>query len=198
MYFTGTAPIFITKLLFTNRRHAGSPARPQPATGKANSVTGLRPPVRPWANPSVSPFRRMRCHLMHMLLLLIAIPSAHAEETVVKWPSLKKLDDLAERCEALSEKKDVGGLRKIAAEVKDAAKIVASDAVPEGAKQPGQVKVLQGDLKSLTDSIGDPEKQDGEEITMILAGVHPIVEQLMEASGMPHVHDSEEKEAKPK
>jgi len=129
---------------------------------------------------------------------MLVIPSAHAGEMVVRWPSLKKLDDLAERCEALAEQKDVAGLRKIAAKVKDSAKIVASDSVPEGAKQPSQVKILQGDLKSLIDSIHDPIKQDGEELTAILAGVHPIVEALMEASGMPHVHESDEKEAKPK
>jgi hypothetical protein len=133
---------------------------------------------------------------LRALFVLAAIPLAHAGEVVVKWPSLKKLDDLAEKCEALSERKDVPGLRKIAASVKAAAAAVESEAVPNNAKQPDQVKVLQGDLKSLTDSITDPDKQDGEELTALLAGVHPIVEQLMEASGMPHVHETEEKKPK--
>ncbi|MEO5716380.1 MAG: hypothetical protein ABIT37_23065 [Luteolibacter sp.] len=132
------------------------------------------------------------------LILILVLPLAQAGEAVVKWPSLKKLDDLAEKCEALSENKDVPGLRKIAAAVKTAAVAVACEAVPKEAKQPEQVKILQGDLKSLTDSIDDPEKQDGEELTALLAGVHPIVGQLMEASGMPHVHETDEKEKKPK
>ena len=146
--------------------------------------------------PSVSALRGLRNRVVGMLLLLLTIVPAKAEDQVVKWPSLKKLDDLAERCEALSEKKDVGGLRKIAAEVKSAAKTVAGEAVPQGAKEPGQVKVLQEDLKSLADSIGDADKQDGEELSAILAGIHPVVEQLMAAAGMPHVHEEKEGAAK--
>ncbi|MEO7100323.1 MAG: hypothetical protein ABI162_13245 [Luteolibacter sp.] len=132
------------------------------------------------------------------LLFILALPLAHAGEAVVKWPSLKKLDDLAEKCEALSEKKDVAALRKIATSVKAAAEAVESEGVPKNAKEPEQVKVFQGDLKSLTDSITDPEKQDGEELCALLAGVHPLVEQLMETSGMPHVHETEEKGNQPK
>lgn len=138
-----------------------------------------------------------RIRSVRALLFILALPLAHAEEAVVKWPSLKKLDDLAEKCEALSETNDVPALRKIAASVKTAAVAVESEAVPKNAKQPEQVKVLQSDLKSLTDAISDPDKQDGDELTGVLAGVHPIVEQLMEASGMPHVHKTDEKENKP-
>lgn len=143
-------------------------------------------------------FHQPRHPFVCMLALLFALSVAQAAAAGVQWPALKKLDDLAERCEALSDKKDVGGLRKIAAEVKTAMKVVTSDSVPKGAKQPSQVKVLQGDLESLADSISDPTKQDGEELTAILAGVHPIVEALMEASGMPHVHEGAEKEGNPK
>ncbi len=135
-----------------------------------------------------------RIHLV--LLFVLVLPLARAEKVVVKWPSLKKLDDLAERCEALCERKEVAALRKIASSVKDAAKAVESEPVPKGAKSPDEVKVLQSDLKSLADSIGDSVKQDSEELTAILAGIHPIVEKLMEASGMPHVHEKEEKEKK--
>ena len=139
----------------------------------------------------------MKKRLVPVLILILAVPLVRAAEVVVKWPSLKKLDDLAEKCEALSERKDVPALRKIAASVKSSATVVSADAVPKNAKQPAQVKVLQADLKSLTDSIGDPATQDGEELTAVLAGIHPIVEQLMEASGMPHVHEPEKKEDKP-
>ena len=136
--------------------------------------------------------------VVSMLALIFALSVAQAAAAGVQWPSLKRLDDLAERCEALSDKKDVSGLRKIAAEVKSAMKVVTSDAVPKGAKQPSQVKVLQGDLKSLADALGDPKKQDGEELTAILAGVHPLVEALMAASGMPHVHEGAETKGRSK
>jgi hypothetical protein len=132
-----------------------------------------------------------RC--VYVLLLILVLPFAHAEETVVKWPSLRKLDNLAEKCEALSENKDTPALRQIVASVKTAAEAVENEAVPKDAKHSEQVKILQGDLKSLTDSINNPKKQDGEELTELLAGIHPIVEQLMAESGMPHVHEIIEK-----
>jgi len=121
----------------------------------------------------------------------LLLPALAFAADVVKWPNLKKLDDLAEKCEALSGKKDVAGLRKIAADTKAAAVAVETDKIPANAKDKEKVKTLQNDLKSLSDAIEDPKTQDGEELTELLAGVHPIVEQLMEASGMPHVHEQE-------
>jgi len=143
----------------------------------------------------MSPFLRKTC-CIGSLLLLSGV--AQAADTVVKWPSLKKLDDLAERCEALADKKDTAGLRKIAPEVKKAAALVEADAVPAGAKDAAQVKQLQSDLKSVTDGIVDPDKQDAEDLTVLLAGVHPIVEQLMETAGLPHVHEAPEKKPETK
>ena len=86
---------------------------------------------------------------------------------------------------------DVAALRQIAGTVKAAAIAVARDTLPAGAKQPAEVRTLQGDLANLADAIRDPAQQDGVELTGILAGVHPIVEKLMEAAGMPHVHENE-------
>ena len=115
----------------------------------------------------------------------------------VQWPALKQLDDLAERCEALCDQKDVAALRQIASTVKTAAITVTHDTLPAGAKQPAEVRTLQGDLANLADSIHDPAKQDGAELMAILAGVHPIVEKLMEAAGMPHVHENEKTSTPP-
>ena len=119
------------------------------------------------------------------LLLFCMNSSGCRNPVVVQWPDLKQLDDLAERCEALCDRKDVAALRKIAGDVK------ALDPVPDGARQPDAINALQSDLSSLADSIRDPVQQDGAELTAILAGMHPIVEKLMEAAGMPHVHENE-------
>lgn len=137
------------------------------------------------------------CRFVFFTSLFCAIPSiypstAQAAEVVVRWDALKRLDELAEKCEALCEKKDVAGLREVAGPVKQAATVVATDAVPAGAKEAARVNVLQGDLKNLAESIVDPAQQDGEELTAILAGIHPIVEELMGAAGMPHVHEEDE------
>jgi hypothetical protein len=126
-----------------------------------------------------------------MVLIGFVLALAVRAETVVTWEALKKLDVLAERCEALCEKYDVVALRQLAATVKQAALVVATDALPKGAKQPDQIKVLQGDLKSLADAITAPAQQDAAALTAILAGMHPIVEKLMEAAGLPHVHESD-------
>ena len=123
--------------------------------------------------------------------------AACGDDAVVKWPSLKRLDTLAERCEALCDQKDTAALRKIAGSVKAAAATVVRDSVPAGAKRPDEVKVLQGDLKSLADAIQDPAQQDGAELTALLAGIHPVVEKLMEAAGLPHVHETEKTAPQP-
>ena len=125
------------------------------------------------------------------LLLCGANLTGCRNAATVQWPALKQLDDLAERCEALCDQKDVAALRQIAGTVKAAAIAVARDTLPAGAKQPAEVRTLQGDLANLADAIRDPAQQDGVELTGILAGVHPIVEKLMEAAGMPHVHENE-------
>jgi len=125
------------------------------------------------------------------LLLFCASLTGCRNHVVVQWPALKQLDDLAERCEALCDAKDVAALRSIAGSVKAAANTVARDPMPTDARQPAEVNALQGDLKNLADAIHDPARQDGTELTAILAGVHPIVEKLMESAGMPHVHESE-------
>jgi len=130
--------------------------------------------------------------LAGVLVQLFMGLAARAEEAV-QWAALKRLDVLAEKCEALGDQKNVAGLRKIAPAVKAAAALVAKDAVPMNARQPDAVRVLQGDLRSLADAIADPEKQDGEELAAILAGIHPVVEKLMEAAGLPHVHEGDTK-----
>jgi hypothetical protein len=134
------------------------------------------------------------CTLLQLTLGFVA----HGKG-VVTWKALKQLDTLAERSEALCDQQAVAELRKLALPIKKAAAAVTVDPVPADAKDPDQVKVLQGDLKSLSDALTNPEQQDGVELTAILAGIHPIVEKLMEAAGMPHVHEDEGqgKEAKP-
>jgi len=127
----------------------------------------------------------------------VVVLSGCGAKVVVQWPDLKRLDDLAEKCEALCDLKNVQGLREVAGTVKETALTVASDPLPAGTKSPVEVKTLQADLKTLANAIHDPAAQNGAELTDLLAGAHPIVEKLMEASGIPHVHENEKNEAKP-
>lgn len=131
------------------------------------------------------------------VLLHVSFAFVASAETAVKWDSLKKLDELAERCEALADTNDVAELRKLVGPVKAAAVIVAADPVPAGAKAPELVKVLQADLQSLTDSLTDSGTQADAEVAAILAGIDPIVGKLMEAAGMPHVHEDDHETDQP-
>jgi len=132
-----------------------------------------------------------RSFLIYALINVFFVLVANAE-TVVKWDSLKNLDNLAERCEALSDSKDISGLRKLIKPVRSAMASVAADPVPKDAKLPDQVKFLQADLKNLSEVLSDPQIEANTEFVEILAGIHPIVENLMEAAGMPHVHENDE------
>lgn len=132
----------------------------------------------------------LRTCTFFVLLQLVFVLTAQGATTVT-WNSLKKLDDLAERSEVLCERKAVAELRKLAPAIKKAAAVVIADPVPRDAKNSGQVKILQGDLKSLHNGLSNPAQQDGGELSAIICGIHPIVEALMEAAGMPHVHEDE-------
>jgi hypothetical protein len=131
-------------------------------------------------------------------LLLIAMAAAHtrAADGPVGWPALSMLDALSERCALLVASQDVAEARRIVPSMKLAAETVAKDSPPKNAKQPEQVKVCQADLKSLAAAIDALDPKDVDELAGLLAGVHAVVEQLMEAVGMPHVHQPEAKEPK--
>ncbi|MBK1883766.1 hypothetical protein JIN85_15210 [Luteolibacter pohnpeiensis] len=131
-----------------------------------------------------------KMHLPLAVVVFFCLASIGFSEEVVKWPNLRKLDEVAEKCEALSEIKDIKALRNIATTAKLASEAVEKDKIPANAKDPHKIKTLQSDLKSLTDLLDHPATQDGEEVMDLLAGIHPIVEQLMEAAGMPHVHEA--------
>ena len=136
------------------------------------------------------PAKIFRSFLYCTVLLFLLVLVAHAAQAV-KWDSLVRLDDLAERCAALSEAKDVFGLRKLIKPVTAAMATVAADPVPAGVKAPDQVKILQADLKSLTETLADPGIQSDDALVAILAAIHPVVEKVMEAAGMPHVHEND-------
>jgi len=133
------------------------------------------------------------CTVLHISFVLVA----HAA-TAVKWDALKRLDSLAEHCAALADTKDVTGLRALIKPLKNAMAAVAADPVPAGAKAPDQVTILQADLKNLTEVLSDPNHQTDADLVAILAGIHPVVENLMEVAGMPHVHENDDQADKPK
>ena len=111
----------------------------------------------------------------------------------VAWPELSALDIMAEKAEGLTEKHDFKGMRALVPELQPAAAKLAASPIPANAANPDATAELQSDLKDLTGRLADASKLSDEELQTLFAGIHPIVEQLMVKSGMPHVHEAPHK-----
>lgn len=108
----------------------------------------------------------------------------------VVWPELSALDEKAEKAEGLVEKHDFKAMRALVPELQPAAIKLVASAVPANAANPAATAELKDDLKDLTGRLADISKLSDADLETLLAGVHPIVEQLMLKSGMPHVHEA--------
>ncbi|MEM6917323.1 MAG: hypothetical protein AAF491_12225, partial [Verrucomicrobiota bacterium] len=113
-----------------------------------------------------------------------------AEGDAVSWPELVAFDELAYRAEGLAKVKDVAGIVSQQTPLVEAGRAVSLDSMPENVKNPKEVEQLLADLASLVDGIakdGVPE----ESLLALVEGLHPVVESLIKAAGMPHVHANE-------
>ncbi|MDB6075669.1 MAG: hypothetical protein JWO89_3309 [Verrucomicrobiaceae bacterium] len=111
----------------------------------------------------------------------------------VVWPELSALDSIAEQAEGLTENHDFNGMRALVPELQPAAAKLAASPIPANATNPGATAELQSDLKDLTGRLADASKLSDDELQTLFAGIHPIVEQLMAKSGLPHVHEASHK-----
>lgn len=135
----------------------------------------------------------MRSLLMISLLVsVLTVRAAHAEEGIA-WPHLRELDELAEQAEQGVEKNDTASLRALLPKLAAKAKQVATDPLPEGVHQAKQTKALQNDLLALVPELSATDLED-QQVRDLAEGVHPIVVALMEAAGLPHVHEDEAEE----
>ena len=127
-----------------------------------------------------------------ILLLCFQLWSCSKSNSVVQWPELKHLDEWADKGGAWAEDHKVADLRQNLPEIRKAMDTVLASSVPANAKDPGAVKLLLGDLKDLDQQLGKSPLEDKELETKV-ASLDPIVANLMQAAGMPHVHEHEEK-----
>jgi len=126
------------------------------------------------------------------LLLCFHLGSCSKPDSVVQWPELKGLDEWAEKGEGWAEDGKVAEMRQNLPELRKAAETLLASPVPSNAKDPGAVKLLLSDLKDLDQQLGKSPLPD-DELKVQVASLHPIVEKLMGAAGLPHVHEHEEK-----
>ena len=136
-------------------------------------------------------FTLMRTFVLNLLAL--AMLTQCQKSAPVVWPELSALDSLAERAEGLVEKHDVKAMRTFVPGLAASAGKLVAKPVPANAADPAATELLRSDLKDLMSKLADPAKLSDADLESFVAGVHPIVEQLMVKSGMPHVHESSPK-----
>lgn len=126
------------------------------------------------------------------IVLLIAVfvigcGNQNAQEEVVTWAQLRVLDELSESAMSHTGTEDSAEFTNTVAELFGAAKLLCSSEPPANAKNLEQVKLLQTDLSGL---IGDdPASLNQKDLNERIEAIHAVAVKLMEAAGMPHVHD---------
>lgn len=108
----------------------------------------------------------------------------------VVWPELAAFDEFAYRAEGFAKVKDRESLLKQRAGLLEAGWAVSPPTMPENAASQRRVHQLLGDLSSLVNGFASKEISD-ERLFALAEGLHPVVEALIEAAGMPHVHANE-------
>lgn len=107
--------------------------------------------------------------------------------SVVVWSELRVLDELSESAIQYNSQNQTAALRDTAGMLLKAGQLVVNAEPPANAVQPEQVKLLQSDLQGLVND--EPDSLTDEELFERVQAIHAIALKLMEAAGMPHVHD---------
>jgi len=132
---------------------------------------------------------RISWNILAATALALGIAQCRKEQPVV-WPDVSALDVLAEKSEGAVERKDIKAMRALLPELRPAGARVVAGKLPANAANAAAVAELVGDLKDLMTKLDKPESLSDGDLQALLAGVHPIVDQLMQKSGMPHVHEA--------
>jgi len=111
-------------------------------------------------------------------------------EATVSWPELVAFDELVYRAEGLAKVKDREGLMGSREAMVEAGKKVSSVTMPANVADSARVEQLLGDLSGLVDGLDQSEMSD-EKLFSLVEGLHPVVEAMIGAAGMPHLHASE-------
>lgn len=117
--------------------------------------------------------------------------------TVVQWPALREMDEWAEKGEGWAEDNKIAEMRKALPDLQKAAEKLAASPLPVNAKDPAAVAQTMADFRDLLKQLQKPGLSD-DELKAAVASVHPLVEKLMGAAGLPHVHEHPEEKPEKK
>ncbi|MEC8496259.1 MAG: hypothetical protein VXZ39_15125 [Planctomycetota bacterium] len=128
-----------------------------------------------------------------LLLLLGFFVSAcggdGATDEVVVWPELAAFDEIAYVADGHARTGDLSAVASARAQLLEAGLLVTIATIPSNAADRTQAEATLGDLRSLVEGLA--VDQDEEALSSLVLGMHPVIEELMKAVGMPHVHANE-------
>jgi hypothetical protein len=108
-----------------------------------------------------------------------------------RWEALQALDALAEQGDQPAASGTVEALRALAPQLRQAALAAAAEPLADQAKDPATVAVLMEDLKALAAGLDQAATLPEPALRRAVAALHPHVERLAAAAGMPHSHEHE-------
>lgn len=138
-------------------------------------------------------YQLWRVAFIPVVLLLLASCGENRSEVsgeVVSWPELVAFDELAYRVEGLAKVKDHKAILSQRTRLLEAGWAVSPSTMPKNVSNPKKVHQLLGDLSSLVNRLAASDVPE-EQLISLAEGLHPVVESLIEAAGMPHLHSNE-------
>ncbi|MEO0662743.1 MAG: hypothetical protein AAFZ87_14495, partial [Planctomycetota bacterium] len=105
------------------------------------------------------------------------------------WPELVRFDEIAYVADGHARTGDFDAVAGARAELLDAGRALTATTIPANVADRAQVEAFLADLTGLVDGVSD--EPDPESMGTLVLGMHPVIEELMKAAGMPHVHANE-------
>jgi hypothetical protein len=133
--------------------------------------------------------------LAAMAVPLLVSTSCSRSGGVVEWPALKEMDEWAEKGEGWADDNKIAEMHQGLAGLCAAAEKLSTSPVPSNAKDPAAVTQTMTDFRDVLKQLSKPNLPD-DDLKASVAAVHPLVEKLMSAAGLPHVHEHPDKAEK--
>lgn len=131
----------------------------------------------------------MKKHLLYLILTSFLVSCGAEKE--VKWEALSELDNLSILVENAAFEHEAEKQKELLTQANALIpKVVGS--VPDNAKNKEQVGILLKDLSSLSTEMAKAGDLDQGSLDGLSKSIHPIVARIMETSGVPHVHATED------
>lgn len=114
---------------------------------------------------------------------------AHASETT--WAGLDELHHLADEIHELVDAGNIAEVRTLAPKLIQQALGIAKTSPPDFVSEPLTTKVLLDDLADLAQTLNKFAEMPDAELGEVAASFHPLLEQIMHATGTAHDHGHE-------